>query len=178
MNSIIIVLLLAVCVAIVFIVPANAAGALVVCVVTSIPTMIVLIRSGPERTFLLRLFLLGLIVRLSVATGIFAMHREEFFGGDAITYDAFGDSLLRSWSGDTYHLARYTNFVQSGGSAWGMLYVVAFVYQIVGRNLFAIQLLNASIGSATAAVVYYNAKTLFNNERVSLLSAALVCFFP
>ena len=178
MNSIIIVLLLAVCVAIVFIVPANAAGALVVCVVTSIPTMIVLIRSGPERTFLLRLFLLGLIIRLIVATGIFAMHREEFFGGDAITYDAFGDSLLRSWSGDTYHLARYNNFVQSGGSAWGMLYVVAFVYQIVGRNLFAIQLLNASIGSATAAVVYYNAKTLFNNERVSRLSAAMVCFFP
>jgi len=178
MNSIIIVLLLAVCVAIVFIVPANASGALVVCVVTSIPTMIVLIRSGPERTFLLRLFLLGLIIRLIVATGIFAMHREEFFGGDAITYDAFGDSLLRSWSGDTYHLARYNNFVQSGGSAWGMLYVVAFVYQIVGRNLFAIQLLNASIGSATAAVVYYNAKTLFNNERVSRLSAAMVCFFP
>ncbi|HSE20660.1 MAG TPA: hypothetical protein VLB68_03355, partial [Pyrinomonadaceae bacterium] len=146
MNSIIIVLLLAVCVAIVFIAPANAAGALVVCVVTSIPTMIVLLRSGPERTFLTRLFLLGLIVRLIVATGIFVLHKEEFFGGDAITYDAFGDSLLRSWSGDAYHLARYNSFVQSGGSAWGMLYIVAFVYQIVGRNPFAIQLLNASIG--------------------------------
>jgi 4-amino-4-deoxy-L-arabinose transferase-like glycosyltransferase len=113
-----------------------------------------------------------------VATGIFAFHKEEFFGGDANTYDDFGDSLLRSWAGDTYHLARYNNFVQAGGSAWGMLYIVAFVYQIVGRNLFAIQLLNASIGSATAAVVYYNAKTIFSNERVSRISAALVCFFP
>jgi len=178
MNSIIIILLLTVCVGIGFIVPANANGALAVCVVVSIPTMIVLMKSGPERTFLIRLFLLGLIVRLIVATGIFSLHLEEFFGGDAITYDAFGDSLLRSWSGDAYHLARYNNFVQSGGSAWGMLYVVALVYQIVGRNLFAIQLLNASIGSATAAVVYYNAKSLFNNERVSRLSAAMVCFFP
>jgi 4-amino-4-deoxy-L-arabinose transferase-like glycosyltransferase len=103
---------------------------------------------------------------------------EGFFGGDANTYDLYGKSLLQSFQGDVYHSALYAKFIESGAGAWGMLYVVAGVYGVIGENRFAIQLLNASIGASTAVVVYYVAQRLFNNSRVSKLAAILVAFFP
>jgi 4-amino-4-deoxy-L-arabinose transferase-like glycosyltransferase len=39
-------------------------------------------------------------------------------------------------------------------------------------------LINAAVGAATAIVVYYAAKTLFDNKRVSQVAAILVAFFP
>lgn len=178
MNSLLIFLTLGVCGAILFVVPKEAPGALACCIVVSIPTLVVLIRSGPSRTFLLRLFILGLLVRILLSTVIFVGHMEEFFGGDANTYSVFGQSLNLSWHGDVYHTARYVGFTQSGAGAWGMLYLVAAIYEVVGTNLYAVQLVNASVGAATACVVYFTAKTLFNNERVSRLASILVCFFP
>jgi 4-amino-4-deoxy-L-arabinose transferase-like glycosyltransferase len=59
-----------------------------------------------------------------------------------------------------------------------MLYLVAIVYEIIGQNMLAIQLLNASIGASTGVVVYYVAQALFGNTRVSKLAALLVAFFP
>jgi 4-amino-4-deoxy-L-arabinose transferase-like glycosyltransferase len=59
-----------------------------------------------------------------------------------------------------------------------MLYVVAAVYELIGANMYAIQLINASIGAATAIVVYYTTQSLFNNVRASKIAALLVAFFP
>jgi 4-amino-4-deoxy-L-arabinose transferase-like glycosyltransferase len=59
-----------------------------------------------------------------------------------------------------------------------MLYVVAAVYEVLGANMYAIQLINASVGASTSIVVYYVAHSLFNNTRVAKLAALLVAFFP
>ena len=59
-----------------------------------------------------------------------------------------------------------------------MLYLVAGVYELIGTNMFAIQLINASLGSATAIIVYHVAQTLFNNIRVARVAAVLIAFFP
>jgi 4-amino-4-deoxy-L-arabinose transferase-like glycosyltransferase len=149
-----------------------------ICAVVSLPTLFILLRSHEDRNFLLRLFVLAVLVRVILATFIFIAGYEAFFGGDATTYDIFGKSLLQSWHGDAYHSARYAGFIKSGAGAWGMLYVVAGVYQVVGENRFAVQLINASVGASTAIVVYYVAQTLFNNIRVSRVAAVLVAFFP
>ena len=109
---------------------------------------------------------------------IYAGHLEEFFGGDANTYDSFGLSLNAAWHGDIYSAAAYHSFVSSGAGAWGMLYLVAGVYELIGRNMLAIQFINAAVGAATPAVIYYIAQHLFNNVRVSRLAALLTCFFP
>jgi 4-amino-4-deoxy-L-arabinose transferase-like glycosyltransferase len=178
MNTIIVVLALIICGGVLFMLPSQSPGALALCAFVSLPTVFIILRGGEEKTFLFRLFVLGVLVRIIVGAVIFRGNMEEFFGGDANTYHLFGQSLLQSWNGDKYHYGRYMGFVQSGGSAWGMLYVVAAVYWILGGNMFAVQLLNASIGSATAVVVYYVAQSLFSNERVSRISALLVCFFP
>lgn len=178
MNTLIIVFTLLLCAGVIWFVPGRGPGALAVCAIVSLPTLIILIRTQDERRFLLRLFVIALMGRIVLATLINLADWEAFFGGDAHTYDIFGKSLLQSWYGDAYHSARYAGFIKSGAGAWGMLYVVAAVYAVVGENLYAIQLINASVGAATAVVVYYVAQTLFNNIRVSRLAALLVAFFP
>lgn len=178
MNILILVFTLVLCGGVIWFMPVYGPGALVICALVSLPTLFVLLRSGEERTFLLRLFVLAVAVRIALATIINLGGMEAFFGGDATTYDIFGKSLLQSWHGDAYHTARYAGFIKSGAGAWGMLYVVAGVYQLVGENRFAIQLLNASVGASTAVIVYYTAQTLFSNVRVSRVAGVLVAFFP
>src|ERR1051326_4676822 len=56
--------------------------------------------------------------------------------------------------------------------------VAAIIFRSGGENFFAIQLMNASVGSATAIVIYYAAQTLFSNVRVSRVATVLVAFFP
>jgi hypothetical protein len=158
--------------------PTEGPGALVMCAVVTAPTLILLARTHEEKTFLLRMFLIGLMVRIVLASVINMGHMEEFFGGDANTYDIFGQSLLEGLQGNGYHWQKYQSFVASGAGAWGMLYLVAGIYAAVGRNLLAVQLVNASIGAVTGVVVYYTAMSLFNNVRVAKLAALLVTFFP
>ena len=178
MNALIAVLTLAVCGAALFLSPNEAPGALAFCIATSLPTLFLLIRREDDRAFLLRVFILALLIRIAVALVVFVGHYEEYFGGDAITYDIYGQSLNAAWHGDKYHLGRYNLFVASGASAWGMLYLVAGVYEILGENRFAIQLINASVGASTAIIVYNTAHRLFSNQRVSRLACLLVAFFP
>src|SRR5262245_3058950 len=136
MNAGLGIVLLALCGAIVFLAPAEGPGALAFCALFSIPTVIILSR-GKERQFLLRLFVAALIVRLALAIVIFNGHMEEFFGGDANTYDLLGRSLIESWGNDEFHRVTYEHFVESGAGAWGMIYLVAFVYSFIGRNMLA-----------------------------------------
>jgi dolichyl-phosphate-mannose-protein mannosyltransferase len=178
MNTILIALALTVGVAVIYLIPGQASGALAFCVLVSLPTLAVLARAEREKTFLLRLFILAVLVRIVIATVIYLANLQEFFGGDANTYHMFGESLNQSWHGDSYHASRYAAFIQSGAGAWGMLYVVAAVYEVLGANMYAVQLVNASVGASTAIVVYYVAQNLFQNTRVSKLAALLVAFFP
>jgi hypothetical protein len=178
MNALLVCLTLVVCGGVLVVAPGSASGALAFCLATSLPTIIILARQGTERSFLLRVFILGVLIRLIVGTVIFTGHWENFFGGDAITYDDYGGALAASWHGDKFQAGRCQAFLSSGASAWGMIYLVAGVYELIGRNLLAIQFINASIGAATAPVVYKIAQHAFNNKRVSRLAAVLVCFYP
>jgi 4-amino-4-deoxy-L-arabinose transferase-like glycosyltransferase len=178
MNVLILVFTALVCGAVIWLQPSLGPGAMTICALVSLPTLFILLRIRDDRNFLLRLFVLAVVVRIMLATVIYLGGMEEFFGGDANTYDVFGKSLLQSWHGNEYHSGRYAGFIASGAGAWGMLYVVAGVYELVGENRFAIQLLNASVGASTAVVVYHVAKILFNNIRVSRVAAVLVAFFP
>ena len=172
--------MLAVCGSVLFVERQDGASALAVCAAVSLPTILILARrkATEDRAFLMRIFILGVLARVILATVIHQGHMEEFFGGDANTYSLFGASLAASWHGDKYHLAKYQSFVASGAGAWGMLYLVAIVYELVGENMFAIQLINASVGSATSIVVYASAQHIFKNRRVSRLACLLVCFWP
>jgi len=132
-----------------------------------------------DHRFLIRLFAAGLLVRIFVGTIIFAFHQQAFFGGDALTYDDFGFALMKTWEGDRSY--QYLVDLFSGGGAasgWGMLYFVAVIYKVIGRNMLATQYVNSVLGAATAPLAYMISLEIFPNKRVARVSALLTAFFP
>jgi hypothetical protein len=134
---------------------------------------------GAYATFLIRLFMVALMLRMVLGTAIFVFHGQEFFGGDALTYDFFGSAQLQAWQGDKYMHSVANLFTQSGeGSGWGMVYMVAAIYGLIGRNMLAIQLVNSVFGAATAVVIFLCAHRVFSNLRVARFASIAVAFYP
>src|SRR5687767_6093441 len=102
MNAILALLTLAMCVAFSLFVR-EAPAAILVSAVTALLASVFVGRIREDRTFVLQIFVGGLLVRMAVGTLIYASGMQEFFGGDAITYDTFGFALLQTWHGDTYY---------------------------------------------------------------------------
>ena len=59
-----------------------------------------------------------------------------------------------------------------------MIYLVAYIYRIVGRNMLAVQYFNAVVGAATAPVIFLCARHIFQNVRVARIAAVAVAFYP
>ena len=156
----------------------DAAQAVLVCLVLAFGVGYVIYQKKDDRSFLLQLFAIALLVRMLIATGIFVYNMQEFFGGDAITYDLFGYFQAKAWQGDSYFQALVNHFMTNDASAWGMIKMVGAVYTIIGRNSLAIQFVNSVIGAATAVLVYYCAQHVYQNSRVARLAAVCVALFP
>lgn len=178
MNAILTIIALFTCVAAVILVPNDGPSAVVLCVVAAISVGFVIQRVEKESEFLLRLFVAGLALRILVAAVINFFSWQTFFGGDADTYDWFGFSLGQAWHGSAIYATYVDQFNASGGSGWGMLYLVAFIYELVGQNTFAIQLFNAVVGAATAVLIFQIAYHIFENTRVARIAALFVAFYP
>ena len=104
---------------------------------------------------------------------------QGVFGAAALTYDFFGDALLRSWAGDKYYQTMVDMFTGGGrSSGWGMIYMVAAIYKVIGRNMLAIQYVNSVLGAATVPVAYLIAMEIFPNKRMARTCALLSAFFP
>ena len=159
--------------------PADGAPATLFILPFAAVTTFMILRMKTDRIFLFRIFVCAVLLRVLVGTLIYVFHLQEFFGGDALTYDFFGFALFKVWGGDRYYEV-FVNQFSGGGSAsgWGMLYLVAAIYKVVGRNMLAVQFVNAIFGAATAPVAYLIALELFPNQRVARLCAVLTAFFP
>src|SRR5205823_5562402 len=80
---------------------------------------------------------------------------------------------------DKYAQTLIDMFVGRGlGTGSGMLYLVGAIYAIIGRNMLAIQFLNAVLGAATAPVIFLCTHHVFNNRRVAKIAAIAVAFYP
>lgn len=176
MNGILAFLALALCVLIIILVPALGSMALLVCIISALIAAASISRVKVERLFLLRMFVGALLARMLIGTMIYYFGLQEFFGGDAITYDDLGNSLLKVWQGNLYLKTSFEQWSVGGG--WGMIYGVAGLYGIVGRNPLAVQFVNSVIGAATAPVAFLCALHIFKNIGVARVTAIFVAFFP
>lgn len=156
----------------------DAGQALLVCLSLAFVAGYFIYQNKEHRSLLLQLFAWGLLLRILVATGIFIFNKQEFFGGDALTYDFYGFAQMKAWQGDSYFRVISTHFVEGQSSAWGMVNMVAVVYSLIGRNTLAIQFVNAVIGAATAVLVFSCAQHVYKNVRVAKIAAICVAFFP
>jgi hypothetical protein len=189
MRAVLLFVLLVVCAVIVFAVPAivaplteystyDAGQAVLFCLTLAIIVGFFVYRNTEHRSFLLQLFGWALVVRMIVATGIFIFNVQEFFGGDALTYDYFGFAQMKAWQGDTYYKVIANHFMEGQASAWGMINMVALVYSVIGRNTLAVQFVNSIIGAATAVLVFSCAQHVYKNIRVAKIAGIYVAFFP
>ena len=179
MNALILFLALALCAGIVAVAPSEGASALLIGAALAGLAGLAISRTGEDRVFLLRLFAAGLLIRLLVGTVIFIFNLQDFFGGDAFTYDFFGNAVLKVWEGDNYYQSLINTFYgEKSAGARGMLYLVAVVYKLIGRNLLAIQFVNAVLGAATAPLIFLCAQHIFNNHRVSRMAGLFAAFYP
>jgi hypothetical protein len=194
MNGLLTLLILIVCALIVLAVPGlvsplstelgvvsvfDTGRAVLLCAALSLAVAYLIMRQPEDPQFLVRLFALGVLIRVIVGTGIFVFRGQEFFGGDALTYDFLGAAQLKAWGGDYYfRQVMNAHLGHNGGTSWGMVYLVAGVYAVVGRNALSVQFVNAVLGAATAPIIYLCALQVFNNLRVARISAVAVTFFP
>jgi hypothetical protein len=179
MNALITLLALLLSLGILLIMPTESAPALLICVIAAGVAGLLIRRVQTDKGFLLRLFLGGLLVRILIGTIIYLFKLQDFFGGDAVTYDYFGYALLKSWQGDRYYLSLVKTFIgETGAGAWGMLYQVAALYWIAGRNMLVVQFFNSVLGAATAPIIFLCAQHIFQNKRVARIAAFLVAFYP
>ena len=165
MNALLAALTVVLAAAVALAIPGGAA-ALLLCVPLALVAGLLLSNgAGEQRPFLLRVFVAGLLLRMGVGVVINGFALQEFFGGDALTYDWLGGHLLEAWRGDLPMMPEMKQWALAGG--WGMVYLVAAIYAVVGRNMLAVQFFNAVVGAATAPVIFLCARHIFQNVRVA-----------
>lgn len=160
--------------------PEGLAAAVVVLVTSLVVIVIINFKIVEEKEYLLQLFLLALLARLVFGLFIHILELRSFFGNDSTLYDMVGNRLSEIWFG---HLTVPNDSItararMTSGSGWGMYYLVAFIYSIVGRNILAAQAFCGVIGAATVPMIYLCAKRIFNNRDVAKISALLVALYP
>jgi hypothetical protein len=157
----------------------DCARALIFCFVLSAIAAFLIRRIQNHGSYLLKLFMLALLLRITIGTIIFVFKGQDFFGGDAWTYDYFGAQQLAAWGGNESAQFIVDTFLGRGfGSGWGMVYLVGGVYGILGRNMLAIQFFNSVLGAATAPIIFMCGLHVFNNRRVAKVAAIAVAFYP
>jgi Dolichyl-phosphate-mannose-protein mannosyltransferase len=179
MNSLLALFSFLIFVAVLIAAPADGGTAMMVALPIAALAAWVISRIDVDRKFLLQLFASAVMIRIVVGTLIYVFQMQTFFGGDAITYDYFGWALLKVWEGNKDYQIAIDIFSGGGASSgWGMIYLVAAIYKIVGRNMLAIQFVNSVIGAAIGPLAYLISMEIFSNRRVARICALLSAFFP
>ncbi|HEX5731470.1 MAG TPA: glycosyltransferase family 39 protein [Blastocatellia bacterium] len=139
----------------------------------------IIIKRKTDRVFLLKLFLVALVIRWAVAYIIYSRKMQSFFGADAATYDSIGDTISRVWQGTLQLAPAYMeSYMSTGKSGWGMYYLVAAIYYLIGHNPMAIQLINCALGAAACIAVYKVAMLVYPQQRVARTAALLTALSP
>src|SRR5256714_12214678 len=165
MNALLAALSVALAAAVALTVPGGASAALL-CACAALSAGVLIARAEErESRFLLQVFVGGLLVRMAVGTLINAFHWQEFFGGDALTYDLFGNALLYSLRRGVFFGGDAADWARNTGNGWGMIYLVAAIYAAVGRNMLAVQFFNAPGGAAPPPLHFLFAGPIFPKPR-------------
>ena len=178
MNALLALLALTLSVGISFLSPTDGPAAVVMCGVLAALAGLAISRHETHARFLVQVFVAGVLVRVAIGTLIYSFELQEFFGGDALTYDYFGMTVLQFWRGELPTGLYETLMGARVHRDWGMPYLVASIYAATGRNMLAVQFFNAVVGAATAPVIFLCARHIFQNMRVAKVAALLVAFFP
>jgi 4-amino-4-deoxy-L-arabinose transferase-like glycosyltransferase len=171
--------IIAIALAMAFIAFPDGAAALIMVIVPSLATIGLIRHYSDDKRYITNVFLLALLLRLGFGIFVHVFDLRTFFGGDANTYDYKGYLLLQSWLGQIPATdIEVRQAASMAGAGWGMNYLVAALYSVLGRNIFAAQSFCAVIGAATAPLVYFCSTKIFRNKGVGRFAAVAVAVFP
>lgn len=176
MNSLLVLLSLIIGAGVALFVPQYGAPAVLLGLLVAVFAGVLINRIKIDKRFIMYLFVSSLLCRVVVGTVIFAAGQQDFFGGDALTYDSLGYAVSRVWQGDI----QFADVAGVGAlrDFWAISYYVAGIYTLVGRNMLATQFVNSVIGAATAPLIYLCAHHIFSNIKVARIAALFVAFYP
>jgi len=132
-----------------------------------------------EVDYLINVFLLALSVRLALGLFIHVYDLREFFGGDALGFDKVGELIVGVWSGEVpadTPLAMRTMSTSNPG--FGIHYLIAAIYYVLGPNILAAQSFSAAVGAAISPLLFYCSSQMFNNSKISKIAALFAALFP
>jgi hypothetical protein len=153
--------------------------AILLTAVVSVLVVVLIRKNTNESHFLIQIFLVALVLRMLFGLFLHVFNLRVFFGGDALTYDLFGKTILDLWFDVIPASDLMSQRATSVGTpGWGMNYLTAFIYLFTGRNILAAQSFCAVVGAATAPMVYVCAHKIFHNNRASKVAAIMVALFP
>jgi hypothetical protein len=131
-----------------------------------------------EKDFVTYVFLAALCTRLIAGMLIHTFDIRAFAGPDAYAYDYIGGKISDYWQGLTQMDPELQAGMSLRGSGWGMNYLMGVIYFLFGKSIFIAQSFCATVGAATAPLVYFCSQALFNNKRVSKFASIGVACFP
>lgn len=179
MNAILLALALALLGVVLLAAPSDGAPAALLMLPLVALLVALIYRLDNDRKFLIRLFLSAVLIRVLIGTLIYVFQWQTFFGGDALTYHLYGNAMLKALEGNVEYGRTIEMFSGSGASSgWGMLYLVAAIYKIVGPNMLATQYVNCVLGASTAPIAYMISIEIFPHKRAARICAILAAFFP
>ncbi len=162
-----------------FVAMPEGAIAIVIVAMCSLGMVWVIRRQGDDVLFLTNLFVTALLLRLLLAAIIHIFDLFDFFGPDARGYVEIGRVISSVWSGTIDAATPTTRYVMRiGGPGWGMNYFSGVLYWMFGPNMLVGQAISSFFGAATVPTIYWCAKNVFGNQRVSRYSAICIAFFP
>ncbi len=129
----------------IFLLPDGVVAVLFITVLSLIAVLIIK-KTEDEQAFHLNLFFIALLLRVLLATAIYAFDLQDFFGPDAKAYDERGFILMQYLTGQIPDITEEVQYYTEGT---GFYYIVASIYAITGRNPLCIQFLNAITGAGT-----------------------------
>lgn len=157
----------------------DGAAAIALTMATSAGFILLFRKFTEEKRFITTVFLVALALRMAFGLMVHIFELRDFFGGDAFSYDVKAAQMVENWLGLSINPdTSFFEFDPRSGIAWGMYYVTAAIYLVFGRNIFAAQSFCAVIGAATAPMVYFCARRIFNNLKVARFSAIAIAVFP
>lgn len=145
----------------------------------SIPAVLLIRHYAEGHTFLINVFLLALLLRIALGMTIYIFDLQGVFGPDAYHYDSVGKRLMEIWLGlPVPNDITTVRAITPGGFNRGMYYLVASIYLIFGSSFLVAQSFCGVVGALVAPMVYFCAQKVFNNQRVSKISAISIAVFP
>ncbi|MBX3243614.1 MAG: glycosyltransferase family 39 protein [Acidobacteria bacterium] len=180
MKSLAVVLSILVAVAMVLVNYPNGAVSFFLVVILSIPCIFILHKLTPnqDKRFIVDLFLIALSLRLLLGIALEVLDLRMLAGGDAKGYDMLGSRIAEYWHGLVVYNDPLTRLAMERNSNWGMNFLVAILYYVIGPNIFAAQSACAVFGAATPPLAYLCSLKIFKNRDVAKYTAIALAVVP